>query len=241
MRKRILSGSAATPLQIERFHKTLPNIHFLSAYGLSEAAPISTLPYDDTLKNCIETVGKPMPHIKLEIRSVETDKKVDMGQQGEITVRGENLMTGYYRIKSKDQSIGEDGWLHTGDLGYLREDGYLCLSGRLKDLIIRGGENITPQEVASAVSTLECVDDVKVVGVESEFYGEEVCACIILKSEGSFDEDKAKKQLNGVIARFKIPSYFIIYDSFPMLSNGKVDMVSLKKDAAMKCEAIKRR
>lgn len=228
----ILSGAAATKEQIEMFQKALPNDHFLSAYGLSESAPVSTLPYGDTLENCITTVGKPMDHIKVRIVDIETGHDCAPGQKGEIIVKGVNLMTGYYRVRIEEQSIDGEGWLHTGDLGCLREDGYLCFLGRLKELIIRGGENIMPQDVASAVSTLEQVKDVRVVAVPSDFYGEEVCACIILRSGTEFDSDSAKKELKEKIAGFKIPSYFLIYEGFPVLATGKVDMVALKRDAA---------
>lgn len=235
LRCTILSAAAATKEQIERFHEALPNDHFLSAYGLSEAAPVSTLPYGDTLENCIETVGVPMDHIKLEIRDTETEEVLERGKIGEIVVRGDNLMTAYYKIGIEDQALGGDGWLHTGDLGYLRDDGYLCLTGRLKELIIRGGENIYPNEIASAISKLPCIEDVKVVGVPSDFYGEEVCACIKLKEGAAFDEGDAKKSLEDSLAKFKIPSFFVIYDVFPLLGSGKVDMVSLRKDAIGRC------
>lgn len=231
----ILSGAAATKEQIELFQRSLPNDHFLSAYGLSESAPVSTLPYGDTLENCITTVGKPMDHVKVRIVDIETGKDCPPGQKGEILVKGVNLMTAYYRVRIEDQSIDEEGWLHTGDLGCLREDGYLCFLGRLKELIIRGGENIMPQDVASAVSTLKEIKDVRIVGVPSDFYGEEVCACIILRQGMDFDADSAKNELREKIAGFKIPSYFLIYEEFPVLATGKVDMVALKKDAAQKC------
>ena len=232
LRCTILSGAAATREQIEAFRRALPKDNFLSAYGLSEMAPVTTLPYGDTLENCIETVGKPMDRIKLKIADPVTGNELAFGETGEILVRGDNLMTGYYRVRVEDQSIDGEGWLHTGDLGYMREDGYLCLSGRLKELIIRGGENITPKDVSDAVSTLEGIEDVKVVGVPSDFYGEEVCACIRLKKGSGFDEKAARERLKGMIARYKIPSFFLIYEDFPLLATGKVDMVSLKRDAA---------
>lgn len=232
LRCTILSAAAATREQIERFHEALPDDHFLSAYGLSESAPISTLPYDDSLENCISTVGVPMPHIDIEIRDPETDVKCEQGKIGEIVVRGENIMTAYYRVRIEEQSLGSDGWLHTGDLGYLRKDGYLCFTGRLKELIIRGGENIYPNEVASVVSKLPGIEDVKVVGVPSDFYGEEVCACIRLMEGYSFDEAWAREELKKTLAKFKIPSFFVIYDKFPTLATGKIDMVALKKDAS---------
>ena len=173
-----------------------------------------------------------MDRIKLKIADPVTGNELAFGETGEILVRGDNLMTGYYRVRVEDQSIDGEGWLHTGDLGYMREDGYLCLSGRLKELIIRGGENITPKDVSDAVSTLEGIEDVKVVGVPSDFYGEEVCACIRLKKGSGFDEKAARERLKGMIARYKIPSFFLIYEDFPLLATGKVDMVSLKRDAA---------
>lgn len=235
LRCTILSAAAATREQIERFHEALPDDHFLSAYGLSESAPISTLPYDDSLENCINTVGIPMPHVDVEIRDPETDIKCEQEEIGEIVVRGENIMTAYYRVRIEEQSLGGDGWLHTGDLGYLRKDGYLCFTGRLKELIIRGGENIYPNEIASVISTLPGIEDVKVVGVPSDFYGEEVCACITLKQGASFDREQAREELGKILARFKIPSFFLVYDKFPVLATGKVDVVTLKKDAAVRC------
>ncbi len=231
LRCTILSGAAATKEQICRFHDELPNDHFLSSYGLSEAAPVSSLDYDDTPENCISTVGKPMPHIRLRIVNPETKEECPAGVAGEILVRGDNLMTVYYRVPIEDQSIDEDGWLHTGDLGFLREDGYLCFTGRLKELIIRGGENIYPGEVADAVITLPEVRDVRVVGVPSDFYGEEVCALIIPEAGVRFDEEKAREMLKARIASFKIPSHFLIFDEFPLLATGKADMVTLKKEA----------
>lgn len=106
----------------------------------------------------------------------------------------------------------------------------MCFTGRLKELIIRGGENIYPNEVAFVISMLPGIDDVKVVGVQSDFYGEEVCACIKLEKGASFDEAVAREELKKVLARFKIPSFFVLYDKFPLLATGKVDMMALKKD-----------
>ena len=152
------------------------------------------------------------------------------GETGEICIQGYNLMTGYYKAALQDQSIDEDGWLHTGDLGYMDEDGYLCLSGRLKELIIRGGENIMPIQVESAMSELEMIDNVRVVGVPSTFFGEEVAACIKLKEGAVFDEALIREQLSSKLARFKIPAYIEVYDEFPLLGSGKIDTVTLKAD-----------
>ncbi|MBO4898872.1 MAG: AMP-binding protein [Lachnospiraceae bacterium] len=234
LRCTIISGAAATESQILMFQKAMPNNHFLSSYGLSEMAPVSITPYDDTNDHVLHTVGKPVRHINIKIRNMETGEDCLVGESGEILVQGFNLMTGYYKVPIEDQSIDDEGWLHTGDLGYMTEDGYVCLSGRLKELIIRGGENIMPGEVESAISACDIIDNVKVIGVPSDFFGEEVGACIKLKPGCVFDEDKMREELKVRLAKFKIPQYFLVYDAFPMLGTGKIDTVTLKKDALAK-------
>lgn len=230
LRCTIISGAAATEAQIQMFKKNMPNNHFISAYGLSEMAPVSNSDYGDTDEHVMKTVGKPVPNISIKICDRETGAECNVGQQGEILVQGTNLMTGYYKASLDDQAFDEEGWLHTGDLGYIREDGYLCLAGRLKELIIRAGENIMPGQVEQAITGLECIKNVKVVGVPSEFFGEEVCACILLKDGYTFDEDEARNYLQQHLAKFKIPSYFEIYDSFPMLATGKINGPALRED-----------
>lgn len=231
LRCTIISGAAATQAQIAMFQQKLPNDHFLASYGLSEMAPVSITPYGDTDEHILHTVGKPVANINIKIQNMETKEDCAVGESGEILVQGFNLMIGYYKVALEDQSIDEDGWLHTGDLGYLDEEGYLRLSGRLKELIIRGGENIMPGEVEAAISELEVVDNVKVIGVPSGFFGEEVGACVKLKDGVAFDEDAARAELAKRLAKFKIPSYFVLYDEFPMLGTGKIDGVALKMDA----------
>lgn len=230
LRCTIISGAAASEAQIKNFKEKLPNDHFLASYGLSEMAPVSITPYGDTDDHVLYTVGKPVENISIKIRKTDNGEDAPTGVSGEILVQGFNLMTGYYKVPLEDQSIDDEGWLHTGDLGFMDEDGYLHLSGRLKELIIRGGENIMPGEVEAAISALDVIDNVKVIGIPSEFFGEEVCACIKLKSGAVFDEETVKTALKEKLARFKIPSRFVIYDEFPMLGTGKIDVVSLKKD-----------
>jgi len=226
----IISGSAATEAQIHLFRQMMPNNHFFSSYGLSEMAPVSITDYEDTDDHVLHTVGKPVRNIEITILDPESGEPVPEGKDGEICIQGYNLMTGYYKVALDDQSIDLNGWLHTGDLGHIAADGYLCLSGRLKELIIRGGENIMPIQVENALSELDIIDNVRVVGVPSEFFGEEVAACIKLKSGATFDEESVRKQLSPKLGRFKIPSYFEIYEEFPMLGSGKIDTVKLKAD-----------
>ena len=231
LRCTIISGAAATKAQIEMFQEKLPNDHFLSAYGLSEMAPVSMTGYEDTQEHVLYTVGRPVKNISIRIQDKDTKEDLDVGRTGEILVQGFNLMSGYYKVPVEDQAIDRDGWLHTGDLGHMTADGYLCISGRLKDLIIRGGENIMPGEVESVISELPMVDNVKVIGVPSDFYGEEVGACLVLKEGCTFDEQAMKEAIEKKLARYKVPSRYIIYDSFPMLGTGKIDTVTLRKNA----------
>lgn len=241
LRCTILSGAAATGTQLALFREKLPANHFLSSYGLSEMAPVTITEYGDSGEHITDTVGKPMEHIEMKIVSLSDGNECVFGETGEILIRGYNLMAGYYKADIDSQSIDMDGWLHTGDLGYLREDGYLHLDGRLKELIIRGGENIMPMDVAQAVSMLPGISDVKVVGVPSDFYGEEVAACIRLKPGAAFDEKEAKAALAEKIAAFKIPSYFFVFNEFPVLSNGKPDSLAIAAEAGRRAADVHRK
>ena len=229
-----LAGAAATEAQLKMFREKMPDNHFMIAYGLSEMAPVSVTLYDDGDDRILHTVGKPVENISIKIVDRATNAECPAGESGEILVQGFNLMTGYYKLSLEDQAIDDEGWLHTGDMGYIDEMGYLCLSGRFKELIIRGGENIMPQEVEAAISELDIIDNVKVIGVPSDFFGEEVAACVTLKDGATFDEAAAKAELMKRLAKYKVPAYFIVYDRFPMLGSGKIDGVTLKKDALEK-------
>ena len=233
MRCTLLAGSACSEEQLSFFRKNLPGNHFMMAYGLSEMAPVSETLYEDTDEHLKKTVGRQVDNIQIRIRDRETGRECATGEAGEIIVQGYQLMTGYYKLPLKDQAIDEDGWLLTGDMGYLREDGYLVLTGRYKDLIVRGGENIMPLEVEQAVSSLEEVEDVKVIGVPNAFYGEEVCACVKLKKGASWDENEARVALRSCLAPYKIPSRFVLFDTFPLLGSGKIDIVSMKEKVLM--------
>jgi len=237
LRCTIISGAAATKAQIEMFQQKLPNDHFLAAYGLSEMAPVSMTLYEDTQEHVLHTVGKPVRNISIKIQDTVTKQDSENGETGEILVQGFNLMSGYYKVPIEDQAIDEEGWLHTGDLGCMTGDGYLCICGRIKDLIIRSGENIMPVEVEAAISEFPMVDQVKVIGIPSDFYGEEVGACIVLKEGHTFDEHAMKEALGKKLAHYKIPSRYIIFDGFPMLGSGKIDAVALKKEAISRIAA----
>ena len=238
LRCTIISAAAATRAQMERFQAAMPNNHFLSSYGLSELAPVSITEYEDTDEHVMFTVGKPWPDIRLRIVDPETGNECPTGTDGEILVQGYSLMGGYYRIGLDDQAIDADGWLHTGDRGLLDEEGYLRLLGRYKELILRGGENVMPGEIEYALTELDTVANTKVIGVPSEFFGEEVCACVVCAPGKTFDPEAARTALSARIARYKVPSFFLVYEQLPLLGTGKVDTAALKKDAVERIKAI---
>ena len=234
LRSTILAGAPVSEAQMTMLSQILPNIHFASSYGLSEMAPISICDYDDTFEHITKTIGKPLSNIQIRIFDKENNKLCPVGTSGEIQVQGNNLMTCYYKAALDDQSIDDEGWLHTGDLGYFDEEGYIHFVGRSKELIIRGGENIVPNEVISAISQEDYIADAKVFGVPDEFWGETVAAALVIKEGFTFDEEKMRETLKARLAKFKIPANFVVYETFPSLPNGKVDSVNLKKDVIQK-------
>ena len=239
LRCTILAGAPATEPQLRKMDETFTGTHFVGAYGLSEMAPVSMTGYDDPIDRVVETVGKPVENIKIKITNMETGGDCPTGEVGEINVEGYNLMSCYYKAALDAQSIDDSGWLHTGDLGMVDTDGYLHLTGRAKELIIRGGENIMPSEVAEAIALFDGVSDVKVQGVPDDFFGEVVGASVVMKDGKTLNVDALKEFLADRLAKYKIPAYIFQYDEFPVLSNGKIDAVSLKKDMNEKAAALK--
>ena len=240
LRCTIISAAAATRAQMERFQAAMPNNHFLSSYGLSEMAPVSITDYEDTDEHVMFTVGKPWPDIRLKIVNRDTGAECPTGTDGEILVQGFSLMGGYYRIGLDDQAIDAQGWLHTGDRGLMDEEGYLRLLGRYKELILRGGENVMPGEIEYALTDLDSVANSKVIGVPSEFFGEEVCACVVCAPGKVFDEEAARAALSARLARYKVPSFFLVYEQLPLLGTGKVDIAALKKDAVERIKTMQK-
>lgn len=234
LRVSALGGSATSESQMTMLRSILPNNHFCNIYGMSENAVISMTRYEDTLEHVTQTVGRRVDGIEIEIRNPATGERVNDGEPGEIFIRSREMIVCYYKLPIEMQPLDHEGWLATGDLGTILPDGYLKLVGRAKDLIIRGGENISPGEIADAVAQLPEVADVKVFGVAHEVLGEEVAAAIVLKEGSAFDEDAAKKTLTEKLAKYKIPAYFVVLDKFPLLGSGKIDAITLKKDVLSK-------
>ncbi|MBR3144826.1 MAG: AMP-binding protein [Clostridia bacterium] len=234
LRVSALGGSATSESQMTMLHSLLPNNHFCNIYGMSENAVITITHYEDTFEHITQTVGTNANGIEIEIRNPQNGKKVPDGEPGEIYIRSREMIVCYYHLPIENQPLDDEGWLATGDLGIILPDGYLKLVGRAKDLIIRGGENISPGEIADEVAKLPGVADVKVIGVPHEMLGEEVAAVIMMKEGATFDEDFARKTLSAKLAKYKVPAYFVVVDKFPLLGSGKVDAITLKKDVLAK-------
>lgn len=226
----MIAGGMSTPVQMMRLELQYANATFINMYGQSEAAPLTMVRPSDMVEKRAQTVGQAIEGMDIRI----SDGKggfLPQGEIGEVVARGGNLMNGYDRLPPEKQPIDESGWLHTGDLGYFDEDGYLHLSGRIKDVIIRGGENISPSEIESALNQMENIREAKVMGAPHPIYGESVEACVTMTDGGkSFDQEALKAALRRVIARFKVPSHIFLYDSFPLNVNGKLDQRTLHAD-----------
>ncbi|MEH7332187.1 AMP-binding protein [Neobacillus drentensis] len=203
------------------------------AYGQTESSPVITQTRtDDPIDLRVETVGKALPNVEVKVVEPGTSKEVPFGVQGELCTRGYHVMKGYYKNQSAtNEAIDAEGWLHTGDLAVMGENGYLKITGRLKDMIIRGGENIYPREIEEFLYSNPKILDVQVIGVPDEVYGEEVMAWIILKEGEETTAEEIKEYCNGKISKHKIPRYIEFIDAYPMTASGKIQKYRLKEKA----------
>ncbi|MEK4175062.1 AMP-binding protein [Aeribacillus sp. FSL K6-1305] len=203
------------------------------AYGQTESSPVITQTRtDDPIHLRVETVGRALPNVEVKIVEPGTNKEVPCGVQGELCTRGYHVMKGYYNNpEATKEAIDEEGWLRTGDLAIMDENGYCRITGRLKDMIIRGGENIYPREIEEFLYQHPKILDVQVVGVPDEKYGEEVMAWIILKSGQTATAEEVQEFCRGKISRHKIPRYIEFTDSYPMTASGKIQKFKLREQA----------
>ncbi|MGF9600573.1 AMP-binding protein [Bacillus subtilis] len=201
------------------------------AYGQTEASPVITQTRaNDSFIRRVETTGRALPHTEVKIVEPGTCQEVQRGVQGELCTRGYHVMKGYYKDKEATRkAINHDGWLFTGDLAVMDEDGYCRITGRLKDMLIRGGENIYPREIEEFLYRHPAVLDVQVVGVPDAKFGEEAAAWIKLKDGKSVSPDELKAYCKGKIARHKIPRYVIFTDDYPMTASGKIQKYKLRE------------
>jgi fatty-acyl-CoA synthase len=200
-------------------------------YGMTETSPVSfQSAKGDDLDHRTATVGAVHPHVECKIADPETGLTVPRGMPGELLSRGYLVMLGYWDDDAAtDLAIDRAGWMHTGDLGVMREDGYVNIIGRIKDMVIRGGENIFPREIEEFLYRHPKIQDVQVVGVPDEKYGEELCAWVKFKDGEIATEEEIRRFCKGQIATYKIPRYFRVTDSFPMTVTGKVRKVEMRE------------
>ncbi len=234
LRTGIMAGS---PCPIETMRQVIDRMHaseMTIAYGLTEASPVFTqTTVDDDLEHKCETVGTKHPEVEVRVVDPETGEDCPPGFPGELLCRGYNVMKGYYNNpEATAAAIDADGWLHSGDLGTVDEDGYYRITGRIKDMIIRGGENIYPREIEEFLYTMPGVKDVQVVGVPDPKYGEVVGAFIKRFDGSTITESDVQEFTRARLARYKCPKYVFFVDEYPLTASGKVQKYKLREMAA---------
>ena len=236
MRTGIMAGAGCPPDLMRRAARPdeMNMTGIVSVYGQTECAPGNTMSaWTDPLEVRTETVGYAFPHVRCKIVDPETGEELGPGQNGEFCAKGYNTMKGYYKMPNATKdTVDEDGWLHSGDLASRDEQGNYRITGRLKDMIIRGGENIYPKEIEEFIYTHPMTKDVQVIGVPDKKYGEEIMACIILKEKGSVTVEEMAAYIKANMARHKVPKYIEFVDSFPMNAAGKILKYKMRQDAA---------
>ena len=234
LRTGIMAGSPCPIRAMEDVMEKMYMKEITIVYGLTESSPgMTQTRKTDSVRQRVETVGRALPEVEVRIVDPATNVPVEPNVVGEICCRGYNVMKGYYKMpEATAEVIDKDGWLHSGDLGKLDEKGYLYITGRYKDMIIRGGENVYPREIEEFLYKMDGVRDVQVVGVASAKYGEEVGAFIIPKEGYSLTPEDVRDYCRGKIANFKVPKYVIFVDTFPMTASGKIQKFKLREMAA---------
>jgi fatty-acyl-CoA synthase len=231
LRTGLMAGSPC-PIEVMKRVSSDMGIHEMSiAFGMTETSPVTTqVPRDDTLENRCGTVGRVMPHVEIKIVDPATGRTVARGEPGEFCARGYVVMRGYWNDPERTaESIDEQRWMHTGDLATMDENGYVRIVGRIKDMVIRGGENVYPREIEEFLYTHPQIADVQVIGVPDERYGEELMAWVILRPGASVTEDEVRAFCKGQIAHYKVPRYVKFVDAFPMTVTGKVQKFKMRE------------
>jgi len=233
LRTGIMAGS---PCPVEVMRQVIDRMHMgdvTICYGMTETSPVSTQTgADDPLDKRVGTVGQVHPHVEVCVVDPETGEVVPRGATGELCTRGYSVMLGYWdEPKRTAEAIDDEGWMHTGDLATMDDEGYLNIVGRIKDMIIRGGENLYPREVEEYLYTHPDVADVQVIGVPDVRYGEELMAWVIPREGADLDEDALRDFCRGHVARQKIPRYVKLVDAFPMTVTGKVQKFKMREEA----------
>jgi fatty-acyl-CoA synthase len=220
---------------MKRVVKDMHVSEITSVYGQTESSPgITQTRTEDSIELRVATVGRALPGAEVKIIDIESGATLPPGKQGELCARGYMVMKGYYRMPEETAKVIDgDGWLHTGDLAIMDENGYCKITGRIKQMIIRGGENIYPKEIEEFLYTHPKISDVQIYGVPDRKFGEQVMASIILKKGVEMTEDEVRAFCRGRIANYKVPKYVKFVDSFPMTASGKIQKFKMR-DMAIK-------
>ena len=235
LRTGVMAGSICPVEVMKRCVDDMNMAEVSIAYGMTETSPVSCQTRtDDDLDRRTATIGRVHPHVEIKVVDPVTGETVPRGEPGEFCTRGYSVMLGYWHDDEKTaEAIDGEGWMHTGDLAVMREDGYCNIVGRIKDMVIRGGENIYPREIEEFLYTHPDVEDVQVVGVPDERYGEELCAWVRMR-EGAqpLTPEAVRTFATGKLAHYKIPRYVIVVDEFPMTVTGKIRKVEMREESA---------
>lgn len=234
LRTGVMAG-AVCPIEVMK--RCINDMHMAEVaicYGMTETSPVScqTL-HDDDLERRTATIGRAHPHVEIKVVDPETGDVVERGQPGEFCTRGYSVMLGYWEDPEKTaEAIDQDGWMHTGDLAVMREDGYCTIVGRIKDMVIRGGENVYPREIEEFLYAHPDIEDAQVIGVPDTRYGEEICVWIKLKPGAErLDAEAIREFATGRLAHYKIPRYVHLVDEFPMTVTGKIRKVQMREES----------
>jgi fatty-acyl-CoA synthase len=233
LRTGIMAGSPCPMEVMKRVVDVMGASEITIAYGQTESSPVITQTRtDDPLELRVSTVGRTLPGVEIRVVNIDTGEDCEPGEQGELWTRGYLVMRGYYKMEDKTaEVIDEDGWLHTGDLAVMDENGYVRITGRAKDMIIRGGENIYPREIEEFLYTHPDVSDVQVYGVPDEKYGEQVAAAIKKRPDADLTEEDVKEFCLQNIAYYKVPEYVDFVEEYPMTASGKIQKYKLREAA----------
>ncbi|WP_249010721.1 AMP-binding protein [Conexibacter sp. DBS9H8] len=231
LRTGIMAGSNC-PIEVMRRVVTEMHMDEVSiCYGMTETSPVSTQTrVEDPLERRVATVGRPGPHIEVKIVDPQTGRILPRGETGEFCTRGYSVMTGYWEEPAKTaEVIDAAGWMHTGDLATMDDEGYCAIVGRIKDMVIRGGENLYPREIEEFLYTHPAIADVQVVGVPDPLYGEELCAWVRRQPDTVLDADGVQAFCRGRLAHQKVPRYVLFVEEFPMTVTGKVQKFEMRR------------
>ncbi|KGJ80786.1 AMP-binding protein [Cryobacterium roopkundense] len=241
LRTGVMAGSTCPVAVMQRVIDEMNMVDVAICYGMTETSPVSTMTRsDDTIALRTSTVGRTMPHLENKIVDPGTGETAPRGEIGELCTRGYSVISGYWNEPEKTrEAIDDESWIHTGDLASMDADGYITVEGRIKDMVIRGGENIYPREIEEFLYRHPSIHDVQVIGVPDEKYGEELMACIILKpGVDPVTAADLAEFCHGRLAHFKIPRFTDVRESFPLTVSGKIRKIDMRNEAIARMKAL---